>query len=517
MIIRKPYAFLIKNFRKIHIALLLLGSYVFYKTIRVALFVSEFMNYGVYDPYANPISKHITLLMRLSVLLMLIGSVAILFLLKHKNKPWQSYAFPAILYLLLFLVLGMIRSFFNTYTEVVDTTNLRLSADLLLIFMFSELPALAIFGMRILGIDIKAFNFKSDLDQLELSDEDREEIELSLKVDLYSFVRLGRKLLRYLGYFYQEHKIICRTLIVVLLFLFVKGTYQAIFVNNKSYKAGEVYNINNYTIKVTNSYFTNRDDTGKIISNDSNFVIVEFEVENKGEEGNLNTSNFHLRAGTKDYKTTENTYSKEFSDLGTTYKKVRKIQKDEKSKFIIVYKVNKRIRKSKFVLYYQEKSGIFKLRKLKLKTKDINKQNKEQTLEAGDFFDIKMKDIEDSLAFDEYELTNIVDYKVNKCTTEGCNVFHQTYTSPDGYKVIVLEFSSDYFEAKNMIDFLTRYGKIKYKDNEDKIETVPIEMAIDKNYFGKYIYLNVSNEIAASKEITLEITTRNNTYLYKIV
>ena len=43
MIIRKPYAFLIKNFKKIHIALLILGLFVGYKLFDVTSFVNEFM------------------------------------------------------------------------------------------------------------------------------------------------------------------------------------------------------------------------------------------------------------------------------------------------------------------------------------------------------------------------------------------------------------------------------------------------------------------------------------------
>ena len=137
MIIRKPYAFLIKHFRKIHIVLLVLGIYVFYKTIDVARFVNGFMSYGVYDLYRDPITKHITALMTLSVILMIIGSIALGLLLRHKKKPWQAYIMPAAVYLILFLTLAMIKSFFRSYTEIIDTANLRLSRDLLLIFMFS--------------------------------------------------------------------------------------------------------------------------------------------------------------------------------------------------------------------------------------------------------------------------------------------------------------------------------------------------------------------------------------------
>ena len=44
MIIRKPYAFLIKNFRKIHILLLAISLFVAYKLFDVTRFINDFMN-----------------------------------------------------------------------------------------------------------------------------------------------------------------------------------------------------------------------------------------------------------------------------------------------------------------------------------------------------------------------------------------------------------------------------------------------------------------------------------------
>ena len=35
MVVRKPYAFLIKHFKKIHVALLLFSLYIYYKVLRV--------------------------------------------------------------------------------------------------------------------------------------------------------------------------------------------------------------------------------------------------------------------------------------------------------------------------------------------------------------------------------------------------------------------------------------------------------------------------------------------------
>jgi len=517
MIIRKPYAFLIKHFRKIHIGLLIVGIYVFYKTIDVARFVNEFMNYGVYDLYRDPITKHITALMTIAVLLMIIGSIALGLLLRHKKKPWQAYILPAAVYLLLFFTLGIIKSFFRTYTEIVDVANLRLSRDLLLIFMFLELPALAIFVGRIFGIDMKKFHFNLDLQELELKEEDRAEIEIGLNIDHYTFIRWWRKIYRNIGYFYKEHKKISYFLIILCSSFLLYKSYLNIYVYNRVYHEGQIYNINGYSVKVNNSYFTNKDNQGNVISDDSNFVVVEVEVKNNREARTFDITKFHLKAGTKDYTTTETTFAKEFADLGTSYSKVRKIKKDETIHFIIIYKVAKNIRKGKFILYYQEQSGIYKLRKIKLNLKDLSKMSKIKNLSLGDFIDINIKDKEDSLSFESYEITSQVSYKINKCTSIDCDIETKNYTARDGYRILKLSFASDLYEAKNVIDFLRNYGKINYKDNEDNDRKIDIEIAIDQVYFGKEVYIIIPLEAAFAEKLSLDIIIRNQETIYEII
>ena len=57
MIIRKPYAFLIKHFRRIHIFVLLLCGYVYYKCMQTRSFVADFLELGTYDAYNEPITR----------------------------------------------------------------------------------------------------------------------------------------------------------------------------------------------------------------------------------------------------------------------------------------------------------------------------------------------------------------------------------------------------------------------------------------------------------------------------
>ena len=72
MIIRKPYAFLIKHFKKIHVFLLILGIFVTYKLIKISGFVNEFMRLGTYDLFSDPITNHITWYLTLAIFLLFV-------------------------------------------------------------------------------------------------------------------------------------------------------------------------------------------------------------------------------------------------------------------------------------------------------------------------------------------------------------------------------------------------------------------------------------------------------------
>ena len=96
------------------------------------------------------------------------------------------------------------KSFFNSYSTDVETTDLRMAKDLLTMFLIIQLPVIGIYVMRVFGLDMKKFNFNSDQEFLELSEEDREEIEIGISLDKDSFKRGFKKFTRYLNYFYQE-------------------------------------------------------------------------------------------------------------------------------------------------------------------------------------------------------------------------------------------------------------------------------------------------------------------------
>ena len=518
MIIRKPYAFLIKNFKKIHIVLLILSLYLAYKIVDVNGFVNEFMKLGTYDLYSDPVTNHISFIMNLAIILVIIGSGSLLFLLRYKGKPWKIYLVPLINNVVLLFILGVIKGFFRTYSIDVDTADLRFSRDLLLIFIITQIPVIVIFAMRTFGFDIGKFNFNTDEEFLELSEADREEIEISIDVDVNTFKRLYRKLIRNVNYFYQEHKLICKVIGGVIVFVFLFSSFKFIFVTNKTYKEGDNYKYNGLNIKIEKVYVSDKDYKGKIISKNSKFVIVKFNVKNLTDSvKKLNTSNFHLKAGDRDYVTTESTYSEEFYDMGSTFSKVKEINANENLGFIIVYKVEKKISNGRFVLFYQEKGNDNILRKIKLSTEDLSKIKKEKTYKLGDSFETNVIKSNDTISIDNYQLVDSFDYTARKCSIGQCLVSTYHYDSSEEYKIIILDFATNEWESKELVDYLGKSGKIIYVNSNGDTKTVPVEFALKTSYLGKIAYIKVPKNVETSKNVLLNIVIRNKEINYKLV
>ena len=67
-----------------------------------------------------------------------------------------------------------------------------------------------------------------------------------------------------------------------------------------------------------------------------------------------------------------------------------------------------------------------------------------------------------------------------------------------------------------MIDFSTKYGKIKYIDSKNKEKIIKIENPLYRVHYGKYMYISVPKEVSSAKSIEMVYTVRNNQYVYKL-
>ena len=280
------------------------------------------------------------------------------------------------------------------------------------------------------------------------------------------------------------------------------------------YKEGEFYNINGLSIVVNNTYYSQYDYNGEVVSNKNNFVIVDLTVTNLDAPQTLNLNYFHLKNGTADYVTTNNLYSTEFQDLGVTYKDVKELKREESISFIIIYKVDKKLNPNNFVLYYQETHNKNILRKYKLKVKNLDKNIEEKSYSTGESLPINIFGIKDEIIFDHYFLNNEFTYRTFKCGRQKCDTVENNMVAPEGYNIIKIPFASTTVESKNMIDFVSKYGIIIYKDRDGYDREIEFESPISNRYYGKVLYLLIPDDFDEEKDFSIEFNVRGNKYLY---
>lgn len=516
MILRKPYAFLIKNFKKIHIFMLFLCAYIFYKNSQVRSFVSEFLNLGSYDRFSEPIGKYISIFLILALLIVIVLSTALTVLLKRKNKPWKLYLIPVIEYSFMLVVFLIARGFFNSY-DGGSTTGIRAIGDLLLISSLVQYPVFIILLIRIFGIDLNNFNFQLDKEYLELNSEDREEFEININVDKHSFIRGYKRLFRNIGYIYQEHKFLFRTVITLVTIILVGYSYYNIFVLHRSYRQGDNVNSNGYTIRINNSYYTDKDYRGKVISKKSNFVILNLDIKNNYVKREVDLTKFHIINGINNYGYTVRTYETDFDDLGKTYS-TKELKYGESINMILIFKVDKKLPSNRFVLYYQEYiKGKPYLRKIKLNIEDLSKIKFNKNIKIGKTTYLEEGNKKKDLNIEKVKFVNSISYSYEDCDEESdCSYSTRDVNAVSNEKIMQIEFLSESFEGKDLIDFSVKYGKIIYIDNKGKSRSLKVKDVVNRKYMGQYIYVRVPKEVENSKSVKLVYTVRNKRYTFRI-
>ncbi len=519
MIFRKPYAFLIKNFKKIHFILLLLCAFVYYKTMQLTSFISDFVKYLSYDKELEPITQYTNLLFYVSIILIMVIVVTLVILLKRKNKPWKAYLVLLLTYFEIFLIFSYTQSYFAK-GELSTTAPARAIHDFLFIGTLPQYISFVILFIRISGLDLNKFGFKNDKEFLELEQNDREEFELSVNIDKEGFKRTYKKIIRLIGYFYEEHRFIMNILISVAGISLIGYTYYYFGVAHKTIKESKNLDANGYSITINKSYYTNRDKKGNIIEKDSSFVIVNITIINNSGQREFDANNFHLVNGNNDITFSEGMYSKDFDDIGNSYSN-RAFNKGEKRTFAMVFKVDKNLNKNNFVLYYQQYKSSKKvyLRKIKLNLYDISSIKTNSSKKLGEEITIKFPNGEkENITFEDVAIEDNSQYNIEVCGADDtCSVKTRNIAAGTNYKNLKIGFSSDNYEGQNLIDFSASYGKIKYIDNENIAKEIEIKDSLqNKEYLGKYVYIKVPSEIEKAKEIDIIYTVRNQKYYYKI-
>lgn len=518
MIIRKPYAFLIKNFKKIHIFLFILCAYIYYQNLRINAFVNEFLEFLTYDEVSESITRYINIWLYLAIIFVVVASANVLILLNHKKKPWKVYLIPIAEYTLMFASLILTSNFFATYSGSLDTTEIRAIRDILFILTFPQYFFFIVLAIRIFGIDLNKFDFKSDQEYLDLNEDDREELEINIKFEKGVIKRKWNYFKRNTVYFFKEHQRLVMGVLTIALVFVIYKSYLYIFVTNKSYREGQNINTSGYTIQINNSYYTNKDYKGNVISPKSSFVVLNITIKNNVQKREINFNRFHLMNGKSNYSPSLQTYANQFKDFGKSYV-TRTIEPNEEFNLIMVYKVAPEEAKNKFVLYYQEFTSEHTnhLRKIKIKLNDVSEIKKNDPIALGDVGQVIINGEENDISFDDYEISKTATYVKKNCNSQICYSGEEEYTAKDGYSILKMSFSANEYDGAGMMNLLSENARLVYSDENNELKYLSIVNGLDTlNYYGKYIYIRVPEALEKSETLKLEFTYRNNKYTFNI-
>ena len=512
MILRKPYALLIKHFQKIHLVLILLCAYIFYKLTMLRTFVADFLETESYDSYYEPISNHINILVILAIIAVLAIVVVLVVLLRYKKKPWKIYILPFVEYLFMLVVLLFVKSYFDNFDEMESViTTIMAGRDLLTIAYYPQFIVFIIFGIRFLGIDLNKFGFKNDEEYLDIKEEDREEVEISFELDKDRIVRNIKKFFRHVRYVYLEHKLVCNTIIVIIFVSITGYTYYYFGILHRTYSEGNTFNANYYAITINNSYLTDYDSNGNNITEGKNYsyLVVNVTVKNLASKRSINIDRFRVMNRNNQFRNVSREYDN-FADLSKPFDRTKELATGEEVTFILVYKVDKDLNPKKYVLYYPDVSKGVLLKKIKLSVKDVRELEniKEVSLNQNMEFPTK-----DTLTVTNFKVVDSTTYSRYTCTN-SCGIREQTLTAVGNNKILEIAFVSNNFTGQSFIDFSNLYATINYKNNSGETFNIAASSVID-NYSGNYAYFSIPSDVDPNS-IELVFTFRDGKYVYKL-
>ena len=537
MILRKPYAFLIKKFKLIHLVLAVILGLIAYKTNDIYIFFRDYIKSSSYlKIYVEPSITSVPWYMYIMVLLAMGILIAILVLMNRKQKPTKYYLISVIFYALLIIIYVLAGSQMFALTQQQGSLKMvTLTRDLLRIFNYVQYIFVAIALLRAIGFNIKKFDFKNDLKEMNILEEDSEEFEVGIELDSNDYRTKLRRALRITKYIANENKILLIVIGGAILIYLVVTLILNVFVYNRMYRENESIKIGNYTIKVLNSYETTKSYDSTDISEKGKYIyyVVETQIKNTSKkDAKFNRDAVSLKAEEYTSYQTERKAFSYFTDIGTGYYE-QVIKASATEKYLFVFKVDAEFKSNKKIFRIlknvttEDGETVYNYANIKIKPKNLDDVEEEASVSLNQNLSIKGDLVGNfNLNIETIEFVDKVEYTytetLNKKEYKFTGVIIPTYTDYYGKKILKMKAKLTYDEKSvsntKIIDkFIGNFGHIRYLKNG---KTYYNPFSIIERTTGvegdEYKYFEVYDKMVDADNIWLEIVIRNKKYVYKL-
>lgn len=524
MIFKKPYAFLIKHFKLLH---LILSGLMIYLSIKINFITNLFnkLARNINVSFVSLSDKYINSLMYLVVIFIIIISFLVCFLMYKKKKPTKYYISILVYYSLIIVFLLVYNSAMVMLENTAMTNQaLRAYRDIAFLFPLGQYYFIVIAILRGIGFNIKQFNFSKDIKELEISEADSEEIELNLTSDFYKYKRLGRKKLRELKYYFFENKI---WILIIFGIVLISGIIY-FFVNYKfvdnNYRENTFVNANKYNFQVNRSLILEEDLYGIKVNQEKKYVIVDLSVKNIYYENIvLDLHKFRLLADGNYYNPIIDKNS-DFQDIGLPYDN-KLLDLETVYRYILIYELDSDISVNnlKLQVYDQIDYETNKVNfiNINLKPDRFDDEIKNDYVDFNKEINIEFYGTT-SLNVKNYQVVNNFEYMYEACVSSDCYEKTGVISPTDllNSKLVVIDYSLSidkdsnlYNFVKNDSDFFNTFVTLTYNLN-GKQKNVKVNYLTNAHIKEK-IFIEVPKEIEEAEGINLIINTRKVKYVYK--
>lgn len=495
MILRKPYAILIKYFKPIHIIMFISFSYLVFSLRKIYFFFSDYIKTSKFTYIENMTSIYVPWILFVIVIILLALSISILLLMHKKEKPVLFYKIMVAYSVFLLAVFIYFTIFFKSLDDTLyEPLRIVVNRDISLFAYIVNFFFVFFSFIRGFGFDIKKFSFDKDKKELNLEESDSEEYELNVNLEKDDVKRFLNKQKREIVYYIKENKTILTVILVIAIISLSLYTYYTIFVINKVYHEGEWIKIGKLSYRVNSSQISNIDKYGQVIEGDINYLIIDLDIINNERAGYLNSEALRVHIN-NDYYYPISSACDMFSDLGNCYKN-QELKFDVTNNYIVVYKINS-LNPEIYLEILKNISDDYKYSKVKLTYKEELVQDKNSSLdEEIEINNTKFK-------INSYGFLDRATYQYDECINEVCHAYTKVVSPNVGETLLVISGEN----LQNLTDeFLDSSIGMKYND---------------KIVFGKDIKLLVRNQSDIYYSVpsylrradSLVITTRNIRYI----
>ena len=488
-----------------------------------------------FDVLSSLASNYINIFMYIAVIIIMVVMIFLAIVLQRKDKPVKFYNISIVYYFILFILITVSFSIFKAIeNDALDPVFARLIKDLSLLIHYSQYIFIIIISVRGIGFNLKKFDFKSDLNELDISSEDSEEVEFLIGIDSDKAKRNIRRFFRELKYYYKENKFIF--IIIVIILIGVTGTmlymnrevYQRVYRENETIAAGYL------NFKVKDTFLSNLSLDGKVLNEDKYYVVLQLEITNRYRENHeFNYVNLELTINNQ-YFLPDLSKANYFSDYGTPYNGTY-IKGNSTSNYVLVYEIDKYLINQDFLLtvfshYDASVGGIGSVNnRIKLVPTIVNEEVITNAVSLKT--DIKLVNTNlgnSTFKINDYMFTNRYEYSYEYCLSDDNCIPSTGYVyidyANDGLRKTLLVLDYELVLDKEIPYMTTNktyksvfedFTSIAYQIN-GKSYSCDVVLVNPATYDEKVI-ISVPKEVANADKVELVLTVRNVSYRIRLI